>query len=336
MKGFVFLKIAICFILCPQYLSAQNKKFESVVKVWGEHNYSAEQGKDGVLLVQPNSQLYDAYNSNSDCVYEINDSYEDMSLSLSLYMVNNTPRPITVSELVVDVERSELDKCPYVRPYVSETHPCKLLFYNEGNGRWRKADLELSLWWNYKSVEVKKPLPYFDKKCQLDLFDDIISLLGVDEKRKYKDFLDVYYTDYYEVMESFAKILHEDDIVELLSSDRCADVCLCSGRLVFDDGMYVLNFRSAEIPLFLSSPKLGSALSGSFGGKFEVFLQCDHKDYLVRIPYHTEISPGKSEWVTFEIKCDKSSIHEMSVLIRDGNKVLSDNKVKLHYFNSAK
>ena len=336
MRVFRFLLIFSVLPISPTLL-AQFHRVESVVKVGDPERYhtgySAKLLKDGKLLIEPNSRLYDIYNHSESYEVPLDYGYGSYShkvgeLSLILYVVNNTKHPVDISNLKIDVTESRLDTHPYVSVYTDLTNPLELIFFNEGWSRWERATVLIDIQGRYDEVTLTEEIKYFDGEYVLNLSDAVFEMVEMRHKISKIEW------------KSLLKILNDYNLdLDSEYQDRSifddvfghSDFVPYAGVFTIDDKYFIR--ISGLLPLFEREIAVGASAYKSYAGQYTVVLNADGVNYSTDIPYMTYLPAGGTEWVILKIKCDKTSVHDLAIKVCDfdGN-VLSKTDIELHYY----
>ncbi len=319
--------------------------------------YCVVNNSDEEIEIDIKSDYYNQYMSgnrfNAPCVADFSYIDDVEYLTLELDIVNNTKERISVNELNVNVERSELDKFPLIYVCTSYVQSNSIQFVNGSWFNWKgftfsysilKKGQEFSGTYN-KSIHI----PYFDDVKTVNLLQDLKEL-GYDFDNLLKQVqtqneISGFYDGNPWITENGNQYLvfwatDKDDINRIqswfypfefkrLNEFTYEASATLYGTITFDDTDIVKSFK-AEISL---STEGGFGALSYANDKFDVKLHTDGKNYVKRFPYTTVLEPQGAEMVKLRIMAEKSSNHNFFInVINDNGLNIRSKNIKFHNF----
>lgn len=362
MRKLICLLLMICLFGCSkkQKLSNEAKSILQInvdipidIKVLRENSDDPE-GKyvhfyiskedDNEIFIDPSSQYYDQYISGknfsiSEEAY-VNEGTEFCEfLTMEYYIVNNTTNSLNINGLDIVVEKSEIDRFPYLYLATEAAHSNTLALVNESWYNWKNATLKYKILKKGQTFDgnydKEKRIEYFEDIKRIDFLPDLIEKgydydavvnaqrddeYGHDNNYIYLDINNDNFSDFENLFDPFEiGIDHFKDYYGFVRIE---------GELSFPE-------NDLKVPF---SGKIQLSTSAGFGGaldindEFDIQLQTEGQNYVKHFPYITTIEAGGSERVKLTFKSSKSSNHILTLkAINDNGLTIESKKIYFHF-----
>lgn len=319
--------------------------------------YFVVNNSDDEIAIDIKSDYYNQYMTenrfNTPCIAHFSNIADVEYLTLELDIVNTTNERISVNELNVNVEKSELDLFPYIYICTSYVQSNSIQFVNGSWFNWKGFTFSYSILkkgQKFNGVYNKSMyIPYFDNIKTVNLLQDLTEL-GYDFDNLLKQvktqnqnngffdgdpwikengdqYLAFYATDKDDI-NRIQSWFYPFEFKRINEFTYEASATLY-GAIKFDDTDIVKSFK-AEISLFTEA---GFGALSYANDKFDVKLQTDGENYVKRFPYTTVIEPQGAEMIKLRIMADKSSNHNFFInVINDNGLMIRSKKIKFHNY----
>lgn len=347
----------------PVYISLTHTADEDMKQlVDAEYEVTKESEYD--MYIDINSDYYKKYMSGTRfhtkqlAFFENSENTEYLTMNLDI--VNNTTEKLSINELNVIVDESELDTIPQIYICTTMDYSNCIYFVNQSWFNWKGATFSYSILkkgetfnGNYNKTQY---IPFFDKYIIVDLlpdmkemgynFDDLVNsireknikrlqeqnIIGLDtepiSQTETESFLcfsigdnDDDFQFFQEKFKPFE--LKKDDFDEYVGE------ATLYGSLKFDN----INFSVDFIAKISLSTSAGFGAISYENDNFNVQLNAQGNDYTLRFPYTTVIEPYGAENIKLTIAADKSSMHKFHIDIKNDNGLTIRSKnVHFHHY----
>ena len=313
--------------------------------------YEITHENDNNLYIDINSDYYKKYlsrerfNASRLAFFENSENVEYLTLNLDI--VNNTDQNLSINEMYIDVDKSEIDTVPVIYICTTDNYSNCIHFVNQSWFDWKGFTFSYSILEKGESFDghykKSKHIDYFDKILIMDLLPDLIdmgynfeglksSIRNRDAKAfvegEYGRFLYFYITEDDEDFAYFQNCFKPFELKKT-SYGEYMGMAYLYGSLKFDDSDLEVDFKAE---LSLSTSAGWGALSYE-NDSFDVKLNSFDNNYTLRYPYTTVIEPYGAEYVKLTVAADKSSFHVFQINLKNDNGLnIKSKKIYLHYY----
>lgn len=330
-----FILLFIAFVACSKKESSNegvdsSLTDECVMTVplkLSSSSFAIESETDDEIVIDPCTPYYKEWMSSDRMTLKDDQGFCDMLdyPILDVYITNNTNQTINIKSLDIRITESSVDKIPYV--YISNNFLNQFIIKNESWFDWGNIIIDYHIMKRNESFDGtydrRKIIPYFEDEYIVDFTQDLIDM-GLDMTFVNELYNDSWpNTDYELSPHELLELLYPFEVEGDLGFARIY------GEISFTKSGLTKSFYG-EICFY---PLLGGA-EDDFDDIFDVELDYDRRDYIVRFPYSTTLKPGDNESVRLTLKCPRSSNHKFYISINNDNGLTMRTKdVMMHYLN---
>lgn len=304
------------------------------------------ENKNDTVYISPSSGYFEEF-----CSDKLMTFYEERDIvcsdyiqnpKLLIYLTNNSNKTISCKGVRANIHSSSLDTFPllYIPQHVIFRYAMEIL--NECWTNWGTLTLNYSFEKKDKPFDGKYDytinIPYFTDRIIIDFRSDLLKEgFNPDKVDKYLKTFDEEPSEFYEEKDIHGhnaniqdlKFAYIDPELELTSNDLTELAypfeygfgmeffpfifTRIHARLSFSKSNFTKEITGI-IPLTCYEP--GGA-SDEIVDDFNIILKPEGENYFFTLPYFTTLRPGQSETIQLNIKCEKSSHHEMDIQLID-------------------